>query len=103
MLERVKQSREAAVFVGSYRRPEAVVVSAERYEALAEAAERQRAVASALASVRADGLEPSAEDLELFVAVAVGELSTEELRGLDTTSTGCASIRRVIQARASQA
>jgi hypothetical protein len=30
--------------------------------------------------VRAEGLEPSAEDLVLFAAVAAGQLSTDELR-----------------------
>jgi hypothetical protein len=54
--------------------------SAEQYEALQEAAERQHAVAAALASVRADGLEPSQDDLELFVQVAAGQLTTDELR-----------------------
>jgi len=43
-------------------------VSVEQYEALQEASGRQHAVAAALASVRADGLEPSPEDLALFVA-----------------------------------
>lgn len=79
-LHRVRESHEAAVFVGAHRKPEAVVVSVEQYEALQEAAERQHAVAAALASVRAEGLEPSPEDLQLFVAVAAGELSTDELR-----------------------
>jgi PHD/YefM family antitoxin component YafN of YafNO toxin-antitoxin module len=79
-LERVKQSPEAAVYVGAHRKPEAVIVSVERYQAMQEAADRQRAVAAALASVRAEGLEPSAEDLELFVSVAAGTLSTDELR-----------------------
>jgi PHD/YefM family antitoxin component YafN of YafNO toxin-antitoxin module len=78
-LERVKQPGEV-VFVGAHRRAEAVLVSVEQYEALAEAADRQRAVAAALASVRAEGLEPSPEDLQLFTAVAGGELSTDELR-----------------------
>ncbi len=55
-------------------------MSVEQYEALLESAERQRAVAAALASVRAEGLEPSAEDLALFVEVAAGHLSTDELR-----------------------
>ena len=48
--------------------------------ALQEAAERQHAVAAALASVRAEGLEPGAEDLVLFAEVAAGRLSTDELR-----------------------
>ena len=79
VLRRVHQSHEA-VFVGAHRKPEAVVVSVERYEALQEAAERQHAVAAALASVRVEGLEPSSEDLKLFMAVAAGELTTDELR-----------------------
>lgn len=78
-LDRVKGVADV-VFVGAHRRPEAVVMSVEQYEALAESAERQHAVAAALASVRAEGLEPSPEDLQLFVAVAAGELSTDELR-----------------------
>jgi hypothetical protein len=55
-------------------------MSVEQYEALQEAAERQHAVAAALASVRAEGLEPSANDLALFAAVAAGQLTTDELR-----------------------
>lgn len=55
-------------------------MSVEQYEALQEASERQHSVAAALASVRADGLEPSVQDLALFAAVAAGELSTDELR-----------------------
>lgn len=78
-LERVRAGGEI-VFVGAHRRAEAVVMSVEQYEALAAAAERQHAVATALASVRAEGLEPSPEDLQLFAAVAAGELSTDELR-----------------------
>ena len=70
----------AAVFVGAHRKAEAVLVSVEQYEALQEAAERQHAVAAALASVRAEGLEPSAEDLALFAEVAAGRLAADELR-----------------------
>lgn len=55
-------------------------MSVEQYEALVEASERQHAVAAALASVRAEGLEPSAEDLALFVEVAAGRMTTSELR-----------------------
>ena len=79
-LDQVRRSPEAAVFVGSHRRAEAVLVSVEQYEALLEAADRQRAVAAALASVRAEGLEPSAADLALFAEVAAGQLTTDELR-----------------------
>ena len=80
VLDRVRRSPDAAVFVGAHRKAEAVLVSVERYEALQEAAERQQAVAAALASVRAEGLEPGAEDLALFAEVAAGRLSTDELR-----------------------
>jgi Antitoxin VbhA len=55
-------------------------VSVEQYEAMLEASERQHAVAAALASVRAEGLEPSIEDLELFAEVAAGRMTTGELR-----------------------
>ncbi|HEX3828179.1 MAG TPA: antitoxin VbhA family protein [Sporichthyaceae bacterium] len=78
-LQRVRAAGDV-VFVGAHRRAEAVVMSVERYEALAAAAERQHAVAAAMASVRAEGLEPSPEDLELLVAVAAGELTTDKLR-----------------------
>lgn len=68
------------VYLGSHRKAEAVLVSVEQYEALLETSERQHAVAAALASVRAEGLEPGADDLALFVQVAAGELTTDELR-----------------------
>ena len=55
-------------------------MSVEQYEALQEAAERQHAVAAALASVRAEGLEPGAEDLALFAEVPAGRLAADELR-----------------------
>ncbi len=80
VLDQVRRSPGAAVFVGSHRRAEAVLVSVEQYEALLEASERQRAVAAALASVRAEGLEPGPEDLVLFAQVAAGEMTTDELR-----------------------
>jgi hypothetical protein len=41
-------------------------------------AERRDAVAEALASVRAEGLEPSAEGLALLEAVAAGALSDDQ-------------------------
>jgi hypothetical protein len=57
-----------------------MLVSLEQYEALLEASEWQRAVAAALAAVRAEGLEPSAQDLTLFADVAAGQMTTDELR-----------------------
>jgi PHD/YefM family antitoxin component YafN of YafNO toxin-antitoxin module len=80
VLDRVRRSPGTAIYVGSHRRAEAVLVSVEQYEALLETSERQHAVAAALASVRAEGLEPGADDLASFVQVAAGELTTEELR-----------------------
>lgn len=80
VLDRIRRSPGAAVYLGSHRKAEAVLVSVEQYEALLETSERQHAVAAALASVRAEGLEPGADDLALFVQVAAGELTTDELR-----------------------
>lgn len=57
-----------------------MLLSVEHYEALLGASQRQRAVAAALASVRAEGLEPSAEDLALFGEVVSGQLTTDALR-----------------------
>lgn len=79
-VKRVQDPSGAPVFIGAHRKPEVVVMSVSHYQELTEAAERREAVAEALASVRAEGLEPSPEDLELFTAVAAGELGTAELR-----------------------
>ena len=46
----------------------------------AAALSRREAVDEALASVRAEGLEPSPECLEMLEAIAEGRLSTEEAR-----------------------
>lgn len=66
------------VFVGSHRQPQAVVLSVRRYEELLEAFERGEAVAEAVASVRAEGLEPTAHARELLAAVAGGSLDEEQ-------------------------
>ncbi|MDQ3150303.1 MAG: hypothetical protein M3R63_00785 [Actinomycetota bacterium] len=63
-LGRVTGQGGSAVFVGAHRKPEVVVMSVEQYEALVRSAERRQAVAEALASVRAEGLEPSVDALE---------------------------------------
>ena len=78
--KRVQGPEGEPVFVGAHRRPEAVVMSVSHYRHLVEASERRDAVAEALASVRAEGLEPSPQDLELFAAVGTGDLSSDELR-----------------------
>lgn len=79
-LRRVQEPGAEPVFVGAHRRAEAVVMSVERYEQLVAAAGRREAVGEALASVRAEGLEPSAEGLARLEAVAEGRLSTAEAR-----------------------
>lgn len=79
-LKRVQEVGSGPVFVGAHRRPEAVVMSVSQYQKLVDAAERRDAVAEALASVRAEGLEPSAEGLALLEAIADGRISTEEAR-----------------------
>ena len=79
-LRRVQAPGAEPVFVGAHRRAEAVVMSVERYQELVAAAGRRVAVGEALASVRAEGLEPSAEGLAQLDAVADGRLSTAEAR-----------------------
>ena len=76
VIERVQ--RGAAVFVGAHRRAEAVLVSVEQYEALVRAARQREAVAEALASVRAEGLEPTLDGLELLERLATGEVGEDE-------------------------
>jgi hypothetical protein len=49
-----------------------------QYEEPADAVERHDAFAEALASVRAEGLEPSAEGLALLQAVAAGALTDDQ-------------------------
>ncbi len=50
------------------------------YRSLLAAAARREAVVEALASVRAEGLEPSPEGLEMLEAIAEGRMSTDEAR-----------------------
>jgi hypothetical protein len=64
---------------GAYRGRRGSCVD-EQYEALQETAKRQHAVAAALAPVRAEGLQPGAEDLALFAEVVAGRMAADELR-----------------------
>lgn len=68
----------SAVFVGAHRRPEVVVMSVEQYEALVRSAQRREAVAEALASVRAEGLEPTLDGLEVLEAIASGQIEEDD-------------------------
>ncbi|MDQ2707409.1 MAG: type II toxin-antitoxin system Phd/YefM family antitoxin [Actinomycetota bacterium] len=79
-LRRVQEPDAEPVFVGAHRKPAAVVMSVSRYRQLVAAAERREDVAEALASVRAEGLEPSPEGLALLEAVAEGRISTAQAR-----------------------
>jgi len=68
------------VFVGAHRKPEAVVMSVAHYRDLVELSWRREAVAEALASVRAEGLEPTPEALRLFGDLSAGSISSDTLR-----------------------
>jgi prevent-host-death family protein len=77
-LKRVQDSEGEPVFVGSHRKPEAVVMSVAQYERLTDAAAWREAAEDALASVRAEGLEPSSEARDVLEHVAAGRLSEEQ-------------------------
>lgn len=77
-LKRVREPGAAPVFVGSHRKAEAVVMSVSQYRELIDATERREAVEEALASVRAEGLEPGPEALELLEAIAAGDMDEEQ-------------------------
>jgi PHD/YefM family antitoxin component YafN of YafNO toxin-antitoxin module len=79
-LKRVQTPGSEPVFVGAHRKPEAVVMSVSHYEQLVAASERREAVAEAVASVRAEGLEPSTDALQMFTEIVAGDLDTDELR-----------------------
>lgn len=79
VIDRVQQG--AAVFVGAHRRAEVVLVSVEQYQALVRAARRREAVAEALASVRAEGAEPTLDGLGLLEKLASGEVDEQEAIG----------------------
>lgn len=68
----------SAVFVGPHRRPEVVVMSLEQYEALVRSAQQREAVAEALASVRAEGLEPTLDGLQVLEGIASGRIEEDE-------------------------
>jgi len=69
---------EGPVFVGSHRKPEAVIMSVAHYRDLVEISERRAAVAEALASVRAEGLEPSDVGMRALQEIGSGQLTEDE-------------------------
>ena len=81
-------SEAEPVFIGAHRKPEGVLLSVEAYQELAALRERfQRgaAVASAWGSVRAEGLEPSADFVSDASEFTSGQIDADELvrRALD--------------------
>jgi prevent-host-death family protein len=81
VIKQVQEPGADPVFVGAHRKPEAVIMSVSQYEQLQQAAAlRREAVAEALASVRAEGLEPSPEGLDMFEAIAEGRMTVQEAR-----------------------
>jgi PHD/YefM family antitoxin component YafN of YafNO toxin-antitoxin module len=77
LLERFREGDRTPVFLGSHRRTEAVMLSIETYNELTD--RRRSAVAQATASVRAEGLEPSAEAQEIIDRWTRGEINAEEM------------------------
>lgn len=75
LMKRVREPGAGPVFVGSHRKPEVVIMSVEEYEKLVTG---QRAIDNSVASARLEGLEASAQDVELMKRVASGELTTEQ-------------------------
>ena len=69
---------EGPVFVGPHRKPEAVIMSVAHYRDLVEISERRAAVAEALASVRAEGLEPSDVGMRALQEIGSGQLTEDE-------------------------
>lgn len=79
-LKRVQAPGGGPVFVGAHRKAEAVVMSVEQYRELTDERERREAVAEALASVRAEGLEPSPTGLAQISAISAGSMTTADAR-----------------------
>ncbi len=79
--KQVQEPDAEPVYVGAHRRPEAVVMSVAHYRDLVAASARREALIEALASVRAEGLEPSYAGLEVISAIADGAITEEQ--GID--------------------
>lgn len=66
------------VVVGSWRKPEAVVMSVEQYEDLTARAALSDAVRQVIASSRLEGLEPTAAEIATLVAVDAGRVDVDD-------------------------
>ncbi len=77
LLERFREGARTPVFLGSHRRTEAVMLSIDTYNELTS--RRRNAAVQATASVRAEGLEPSAEAQEIIDRWVRGEITAEDM------------------------
>jgi PHD/YefM family antitoxin component YafN of YafNO toxin-antitoxin module len=80
LLDRFRSGDRTPVGVGSHRKTEAVMVPVEVYDELT--AERTSSVAQAAASLKAEGLAPSAEAEAITERWARGEISTAQMRSM---------------------
>jgi PHD/YefM family antitoxin component YafN of YafNO toxin-antitoxin module len=80
VLERFRNGDRTPVGVGSHRKTEAVMVAVAVFDELT--AERVRSLSDATASVRAEGLIPSADVETITAQWAQGEISTNQMRDL---------------------
>lgn len=78
VLDEVSAPGGEPVVVGSWRKPEAVVMSVEQYEDLATRAAMSDAVRQVIASSRLEGLEPTAAEIATLVAVDAGTVDVDD-------------------------
>ncbi|MFE9574877.1 hypothetical protein ACFYO1_00690 [Nocardia sp. NPDC006044] len=80
LLDRFRHGDRAPVGVGAHRKTEAVMVPVEVFEELT--AERTRAQAMAMGSIRAEGVEPTADAQAIVERWTRGEITTAQMREL---------------------
>jgi len=78
VLDEVARPGGEPVVVGSWRKPEAVVMSVEQYEDLSARAALSDAVRQVIASSRLEGLEPTAAEIATLVAVDAGRVDVDD-------------------------
>jgi hypothetical protein len=80
VLARFRDGDRRPMGVGSHRKTEAVLVPVEVFDELIALSERRHAAADAAASVRAEGLNPSAEVEAITQRWARDEIDTAQMR-----------------------
>lgn len=80
LLHRIRAGGREPVFLGSHRRPEAVMLPLAVYEELR--GQRAHAVDDATGSLRAEGLTPSTIAAELAERYARGDLTAAQLEAM---------------------